>query len=309
MRIRIPFLYGLLFFGLLNFSMQAQQDSQYAQYLINTMTINPAYAGAQGRLTVLGLYRNQWTGMEGAPKTLNLSVDSPIGFTGRMGTGVEFTKDQIGPSDQSVFAANFSYILPVSRTLHFDFGIKAGIQSLRIDEERLNIYDYHNLDMDFRNRIMPMIGAGAYLYGSQWYIAVSTPNFLESRFYDDVKVSVLAERMHLYFMGGYTFALSDYFLLKPAFLAKAVRGAPVGLDFSLNTVIYDRFAAGVSYRTSSSIGALIGFQINDYFMLGYAYDYSTTDLARYNNGSHEVFLRFQLAPKRQWESIRLKTVF
>ena len=61
-------------------SVQAQQDSQYTQYMYDTHSINPAYAGSRGSLSIMGVYRNQWVGLEGAPKTLNFSAHSPIGF-------------------------------------------------------------------------------------------------------------------------------------------------------------------------------------------------------------------------------------
>src|SRR5690554_3846263 len=102
---------------------QAQQDSQFTQYMYNTISVNPAYAGTRGSLSMVGLYRNQWVGLDGAPETLNFSMNSPIGVQG-IGVGLGFMSDKIGPSSESVITADFSYTIPVSHTAKLSFGIK-----------------------------------------------------------------------------------------------------------------------------------------------------------------------------------------
>lgn len=289
---------------------KAQQEPQYTQYLFNSMTINPAYAGARGRLSVLGLYRNQWQGMTGAPETLNFSADSPLGERGIAALGAEFINDKIGASKQNTVAGNFSYLLPF-KDVHVAFGIKAGINSFSLDEDKLHIYDYNNLSLDFSNRISPVFGIGTYIYGKRWFLGLSTPNFLKTTRFDDddVQVSVATRKTHAYLFGGYLFTLNHVLDLKPALMIRGVKGAPVSIDVSVNAHIYERFLAGVSYSSDDALSALAGFQINNNIMVGYAYDYSTTRLARYNNGSHEVFLRFELAPRPQWESVRVEPLF
>lgn len=286
----------------------AQQESQYSQYTYNTMRINPAYAGARGRLSVLGVYCNQWQGMKGAPETINFSVSSPLGEIGQMGGGIEFTNDRIGASQQNTIAGNFSYILPFEN-VYVSFGIKAGATSLTIDERKLNIYDEQNLSIDMSSRFMPTFGVGTYIYGQSWYVGLSTPNFLETKQFDDYNVSKATERVHLYLIGGYVFELNNYFDLKPAVLVKATQGSPIALDVSTSVIYNRQFAFGVGYRTDAAVNAMLGFQINDNFMVGYTYDYTTSELTRYNNGSHEIFLRFELAPRSSWENARVTPIF
>lgn len=57
----------------------AQQDAQFTQYMYNTININPAYAGSRGVMSVFGLYRTQWVGLDGAPETSSFSVNTPVG--------------------------------------------------------------------------------------------------------------------------------------------------------------------------------------------------------------------------------------
>ncbi len=293
---RFSFLLLLLIEPFFCINARAQQDSQYTQYIYNTMSVNPAYTGSRGRLSVLALYRNQWVGFPGAPKTLNLSASSPVGESRQVGLGVEFINDELGPSVFNKVAANFSYVIPFEAGFYMAFGLKGGFTTLSIDPTKLNIYDPNGLNLDVSDHFMPVLGVGAYFYTHKWFVGISTPNLLETKVYNDMQVSVARRKMHLYFIGGYLFKLNDQVNLKPAALVKAVSGGPLSVDVSLNTILYQRLALGVNYRFSASVSGMAGFKINDNILVGYAYDYATTALSHYNNGTHEIFIRFELNP-------------
>ena len=276
--------------------LQAQQDSQYTQYMYNTVTVNPAYAGTRGSLSMTGLYRNQWVGLKGAPETLNFSLNSPIGVRG-VGLGLGFTSDKLGPSTESLITADFSYTIQVAEELNLSFGIKGGISLFSLDPNKLNIYNPNDYDLTRENSASPVVGGGLYLHSNRWYLGLSSPNFLETDHYDDIKVSTATEKSHIYFIGGYVFDLSNSIKLKPAVLVKAVSGAPLAIDISANALINNSFTLGLAYRLDAAVSAMAGFQINENIMVGYAYDYETTDLGSYNNGSHEIFLRFELGTR------------
>lgn len=272
----------------------AQQDSQYTQYMYNTETINPAYAGTRGSLNFMGLYRNQWVGLDGAPKTLNFSVNTPV--RERVGLGITFSQDKIGPSDESTIAMDFSYTLPVNEDIKFAFGIKGGINLLNVDYTILTIENPTDNEFQYNidNRVTPIIGAGAYLYNETWYAGFSVPNMLETTHYDDSTISNASEKPNFYAIAGYVFTLSDSVKLKPAVLGKFTSGAPIAIDISANVLFLKKFTLGVSYRLDASISALAGFQITDTFFAGYSYDYDTTGIGNYNSGSHEIFLRLEI---------------
>jgi|SRR5690554_1052149 len=277
-------------------SAQAQQDSQYTQYMYNTITVNPAYAGSRGSLNILGVYRNQWVGLDGAPETLNFSAHSPIGVKG-VGLGVGFTSDKIGPSSESILTADFSYTVQMAEELKLSFGLKGGMSIWSLDPNKLNIYDPNDYNLRQENNSSPIIGAGFYVHTEKWYVGISSPNFLETEHYDDVQVSTAMEKTHLYLIGGYVFDLNPNLKLKPAALVKAISGAPLAIDISANALLYEKVTFGLAYRLDAAVSALAGFQISENMMVGYAYDYDTTELGNYNNGSHEIFLRFELGTK------------
>lgn len=299
-RVTPLFLVGI-FMGILSLpaTTYGQQASEYTQYMYNTMSFNPAYTAARGRLSVLTLYRNQWSGIEGAPKTFNLSIDGPAGRTDQVGLGAEFISDEIGPSKQSTIAGNFSYVIPFENGFHLDFGIKGGVSMLKVDPNKLNIYDPNIPSFRLNNHTMPVLGVGAYFYMRDWYLGFSVPNLFQTKHYKDVKLSTVKEHMNFYFLAGTYIPIGANFYLKPITLIKAVKGAPVSVDVSVNSVLYDQIIAGVGYRFDASVSAMAGFQVNNQFMIGYSYDYDTTRLNKYNNGSHEVILRFEFGGKKE----------
>jgi type IX secretion system PorP/SprF family membrane protein len=275
---------------------QAQQDSQYTQYMYNTVSVNPAYAGTRGSLSMLGLYRNQWVGIDGAPETLNFSANSPIGIQG-VGVGLGFTSDKIGPTTESIITADFSYTIDFSENTKLSFGIKGGLSLLDLDPNKLLIYNPNDYDLSQKSYSSPIVGAGLYLHSDNWYVGLSSPNLLETEHYDDVQVSTATEKTHMYLIGGYVFTLNPNLKLKPAVLVKGVVGAPLAVDISANALLYNRVSFGLAYRLDAAFSGMAGFQINDHIMVGYAYDYDTTELINYNSGSHEIFLRFELGTK------------
>lgn len=276
---------------------QAQQDSQYTQYMYNTISINPAYAGNRETLNALAVYRNQWVGLDGAPETLNFSVNSPIGISG-VGLGLGFISDKIGPSSENTITADFSYTIPFNNYgTRLSFGIKGGLNSFDLDVNKLNIYDPNDVNLVNRSLISPVVGAGIYLYDYKWYVGLSTPNMLETEHYDDIAVSTATEKMHIYLTAGYVFDMNSYIKFKPVFMMKAVSGSPLAIDLSGNFLLYERMTMGVAYRWDSTVSALLGFQVNENIMIGYSYDYDTTELGNYNHGSHEVFIRFELGTR------------
>ncbi|WP_233530658.1 PorP/SprF family type IX secretion system membrane protein [Gelidibacter salicanalis] len=287
-------LFVSLFFSV--FTTQAQQDSQYTQYMYNTVSVNPAYAGSRGSLSIMGIYRNQWAGLDGAPETLNFTLHSPIGVRG-VGLGLGVVSDKIGPSDESMVTADFSYTLDLARDVKLSFGMKGGVSIWNLNPDKLTIYNPNDYNLRRENNTSPVIGTGLYLYTQKWYMGLSSPNILQTEYYDDVQVSTASEKTHIYLIGGYVFDINPNLKLKPAFMAKAVVGAPLAIDVSANALMYDTVTFGLGYRVDAAVSAMAGFQISDHIMMGYAYDYDTTEFGNYNNGSHEIFLRFELGTR------------
>lgn len=272
----------------------SQQESQYTQYMYNTMTINPGYIGTRGVPSVFGLYRTQWVGFEGAPTTANFSIETPITESGQ-GLGLSLINDQIGPSAETILTLAYSYPIQISYAIKMSLGISGSLDFMKVDFNELEVYDPDDpLLTGVLAKVSPNVGAGVYFHSDKWYLGVSAPQILETKFYDDVKVSVASQHMHFYAMGGYVFDINPNMKFKPAAMVKAVRGAPLAVDVSANFLFIDNLTLGVAYRWDAAFSGMAGFQINPGLNIGYAYDYDTSGIGNYNAGSHEVFIRFDL---------------
>lgn len=275
----------------------AQQDAQYTQYMYNTININPAYAGSRGTMSVFGLHRTQWVGLDGAPTTNAFSLNAPINNS-NLGIGLTFVNDRIGPTSDNTISADVSYTVPMNERYKLSFGVKASGNMFNLDTDKLNPAQPVDPNLqNFNNEFSPNLGAGVYLHSDKLYLGLSVPNFMQDTKYNDNDVSVFQERMNFYFIGGYVFDIGSSVKFKPAVLTKMVTGSPLQVDASANFLFFDKLMLGGAYRWDAAFSALAGFQVSDGLFVGYSYDRETTNLSNYNSGSHEIFLRFELFNK------------
>ncbi len=287
----------LLMIALLSNAMMGQQDPQYTQYMYNTMSVNPAYVGSKGHGVFNALGRIQWVGVEGAPETQTLSYDTPLKYSG-VGFGVNIVNDIIGPARETYLDLNVSYTVRTSEDTDLAFGMKLGGRLFNVDWKKGIYIDKNDNQLaDPINKFLPTVGAGIYYHSYNWYLGLAVPNMLRTDHYGDVIAggSVATERMHYFFIAGYVFDLEENIKFKPAILTKVVSGAPLSLDISVNFLFNEKFRTGLAWRWDDSISALIGFQLNNDFQIGYAYDLTTSNYSNYNSGTHEIMLRYELS--------------
>lgn len=278
----------------------AQQDPMFTHYMYNMSVINPAYATDNADvLNIGGLYRAQWVGAVGGPRTGTFFAHKPI--SKRVELGISVVNDQIGDvvNENNVYV-DFAYVLPVSENTKLSFGAKAGATFF---DTNFNGFEYTDpqLDPAFANnisKVFPNIGAGLYLFGENYYAGVSVPNLLMTKHLERQDGIVVdgVEAMHYFITGGYVFTFNgnDNFKLKPAFMAKAVSGAPLSVDLTANMLFNNKFEFGVGYRHGDSVSGLTSFYLTPTLRIGYSYDYTLTNLRNFNSGSHEVFLLFDI---------------
>lgn len=287
-----------------------QQDPQYTQYMYNTMSVNPAYAGSNGHTVITALVRTQWVGLDGAPDSQTLSYDTPIGYSG-VGLGINLTNDRIGPSSEIYLDANVSYTVRTSDEGNLSFGLKLGGRHLGIDWSRGTARQQERAFEGNISRFLPTIGAGIYYYTDNWYIGGAIPNFLRTDHYDDNQSTgnfgngdVAEERFHFFGILGYVFELSETLKFKPAALVKVVNGAPLSIDVSGNFLFNEKVTGGLAWRWDDSISALLGFQASRNFYIGFAYDLTTSNYSNYNLGTYELMLRWEIFRAKVMKSPR-----
>ncbi len=289
----------------------SQQLPQFTQYMFNTISINPAYAGSRGTFSAVGLHRSQWVGLEGGPETQTLSIHTPL-RNDQIGLGLSFINDKLGYENFSYLYGDFSYTIQTSEEAKLAFGIKAGFTHYNIDQELLNDPSVINDPFfnDVSNRWSPNVGAGLYWHTNRWYIGLSTPRLLNTDYNNGGNGNidyVALERLSYYFTGGYVFDLNETTKLKPSILLKATNGAPLSFDISANFLFNEVFWIGGGYRfneSAAAIGGIADFQVTKQLRIGYAYEYPISDIRPYTSGTHEILLMFEIFKSKRIKSPR-----
>lgn len=277
------------------FTTYAQREPQYTQYMYNIGSFNPAYVGSVEDTEITAAYRAQWVSVEGAPRTIRLGVNLPF-ENEKNGLGLNIVNDELGPSTQTYFDISYSFQVKVSDDTKLSFGIDAGGALLNVDYSKgdFEIANEPLLNQNTFNDFYPTIGAGLFLYGDNWYTGVSVPNFLTDIIYKDEVSVFIEDKPQFNFIGGYVFDISDGLKFKPAVLLNYLDGLPLNANVSTNFLISDVVTLGASYRFDNAISGLAGIQISNSTFFGYSYDYNTNGLSGYNDGSHEVILKFYI---------------
>lgn len=272
-----------------------QQDPHYTHYMYNMNVVNPAYAGSRETLSIGLLGRTQWTGLNGAPETLTFSAHSPLNRN--VGWGLSAISEENGPVKEQNIYADFSYTIKTSEEGKLAFGLKGGVTLKNIG--LFSLTTVQTSDPAFNDNINstnPNFGAGAFYYTDNFYAGLSVPNMLEVSHIKSKngKISEVSEKMHYFITSGYVFDLTSNLKFKPSTMIKAVSGAPLSVDLSANFLFNEKLELGASYRLDDSVSGLVTFQIARGFRMGYAYDYTISNLGDYNDGSHEAFLLWDI---------------
>jgi type IX secretion system PorP/SprF family membrane protein len=276
----------------------AQQDPQYTQYMYNMNVVNPAYAGSKESISFTALYRNQWSDFDGAPETYTFSAHGPV--SDRVGLGLSAIKDELGPISETNVYADFSYTLPLGDNLKLALGLKAGATFHDVGLVNLELQDENDpfFSQDI-NSTYPNIGAGAFLYGENFYLGFSVPNMLNSVHLDENGLRYGNETNHYFGTAGYIFQVTENFKLKPSVMVKSAFDAPTSFDGNVNALFFDKFEIGASYRLDDSFSGLVGFQVLPEVRIGYAYDHVVSDISIVAPASHEIILTFDLFTKKR----------
>ena len=274
-----------------------EQLPQFTQYMYNTISINPAYAGSREALSIVGVYRDQWKGFDRSPKTSTLSVHSPL-RDDRIGVGLTFINDALGHRNYNYIYGDFSYTIRTSENIKLAFGLKGGFTHSNFDSDLFNDpeFDYENdptLVDNARSQWTPNMGVGLYLHTNRWYLGLSAPRiFNNDKSSDEGYVSF--DHINYYFTGGYVFDLNEQIKLKPAFMLKGTKGAPLAVDATLNFLFYDKLWLGGAYRFGDGWGAIVDFQVLKQVRIGYAYESPVSDIRVATYGTHEILAIFEL---------------
>ncbi|WP_207427124.1 type IX secretion system membrane protein PorP/SprF [Pedobacter sp. SYSU D00535] len=294
-----------------------QQDAQYSQYMFNTMVVNPAYAGYRETINASLLHRDQWTGLQGAPKTQSLVLDGAFGRDNKVGLGLAVVNDKIGLQRQSSVYVNYAYRLPVGEEgARLSFGLAAGIGQYVLNASDATFADPNDPNLAAnQTHFVPDGRFGIYYSDNRFYAGVSAVNLMSKAMnYQEIERdseigrgnTVVRQGRHFFLTAGYLVNLNEDFKFKPSFLIKEDTKGPTNLDVNSFFLVKESFWIGASYRTGvnlwkksslnsgtfhqNSVVGVVETYFSNKFRVGYAYDYSLSDLGNYSNGTHEISL-------------------
>ena len=268
---------GLAIIMLLGFiKLSAQQLPHYSNYMLNSYVMNPAVAGNNEYFEGLSNNRYQWVGIADAPRTYMLSVNGPTRRTG--------------------FTLSYAYHLKVTSDIKLSMGLSAGLLQFMVDGSKITLYDPNDvaLSSGLQSVLIPDFGAGVYAYPSnkKWYAGISVPQVMQNRikFFDYATSKSNKLATHFYGIGGYKFNINDDFVIEPSLCLKYVKPAPFQFDLGVRAIYKEKLWLGAAFRYKDAVSAMVGYNLKENLTFAYAYDFTTSDIKKYSNGSHEIII-------------------
>ncbi|MEM0996920.1 MAG: type IX secretion system membrane protein PorP/SprF [Bacteroidota bacterium] len=296
--------YTLIFLLLtvLGCGVYGQQDPMYSQYMFNHLALNPAYAGKDGFLSTTLIFRRQWAGIEGAPETASFALHAPS-RNDRHGYGIQLYNDQIGVTRNTTVNLNYAFRIQLGENARLALGIlgaltnyNANLNGVRTgsDIDPSTGPDPAFVGNDI-NLLIPNAGAGIFFHTKRFYLGASAPRLIEQDLAEDETVSQAIQSRHYFATTGLVIGADNAAVkFRPSILAKYQPAAPLQFDFNAHFLFADRFWLGASYRLEDALVFMAEINLSRWLRVGYAYDYTLSDLSTYTTGSHEFMLGFDL---------------
>lgn len=289
-------------------STYAQQEQMYTQFMFNKLAYNPAYAGNFVSPTITAIYRNQWMGMDGAPKAMALTYTQPL-LNNRVGIGGNISRQSIGINTNLTFEVAYAYRIQLERGV-LAVGLQASMRNIRQNwaDQRIVAIDQGDpgIPLDPKSKFVPNFGAGVYYnaYNEKWYAGVALPrivsNSIDFAEFGDV---LSREVQHVNAMGGIKLDATDDLEVTPQVLLRYAVGAPFDAEVNISALLRKKFYGGLTYRVGGdvnfageSVDLALGIQAIDKLFICFSYDIGLTRLRRQHNGSIEAILRWYFNP-------------
>jgi len=287
-------------------AVMGQSDQHYTMFMYNKLYYNPGYTGSRDITSFNAQYRNQWSGIPGAPKTLSISAEAPVGSYMRsfrkVALGLSVTNEKVSVENNTNIRAYYAYRIKFAKSV-LSMGVAGGGSFYSALYSNLSAYQQNdqNLTTDVRNAFLPNVGAGVYWSTDNAYVGLSIPSMLQNKY--DKNGTQIAKQIRAYYLSaGYVYPLNEIIKLKPQVLARfAMNGQsrlPLNFDFNASAIAYDRVMAGITYRTDKSLAGVVHIQATQRLNVGYSYDFLMSDLAPYARGAHEVVVGYDISKER-----------
>ena len=283
-------------FVLLGIGAKAQQLPLYSQYMMNAFLLNPAIAGSVDYFPVRLTARQQWVGINGAPSTQAISghyLFENMNF----GLGGYLFNDKFGPISRTGIQVCGAYHIELAG-IDSKLGIGLALKAFQFKFDQSKLVTIEANDPAINHGIIPQIvpdaDFGLYLYNSKYFVGMAATQLVQLNLnFGDSAVDKNQIIRHYFATAGYKFSLSDKFELEPSLLFKSTFTTPMQIDFNVKAYYDKSYWLGISYRSSKDIAVMVGVKFQKFY-IGYAFDYTTSHIKDYSNGSHEILIGFNI---------------
>ena len=294
-------------------SLHAQQRPQYSQYMNNQFMLNPALAGSSEVLDARGGARLQWSGFKDAPRSIYATIHKPLGLLapnmrGKTrgesnffhGIGALVMSDVTGPTSRTSVYGAYAYNQKLTKTLRASLGFFGGIQHFGLDDSK-TIYSNNSIASRGNiSKFFPDAAVGLWVYNKRFWAGGSINQIFKNQFSTrDLNSGVYVAGRHLFASTGMQFWMTKDWAIIPSVMVKWVNPAPATIDLNVKFRYQNTFFCGTSFRSTDAIVFMLGLTHKKYLDFGYSYDAVYNGIARYQGGSHELFLGYRMQAKRR----------
>lgn len=286
--------YGIILFAALScLQGAAQQIEQISQYGFNDYVINPAVAGSKDFFEVKAMNRTQWSGMTDAPRTFTMSLSAPF-RNPKVAMGGYLFVDNVGPTRRTGIQGSYAYHLTINENVRVGLSASMGVMQFAIDGTRITLATDGDpaLWSELNSQVLFDAKFGAYLYSDTYYLGITLPQLLQNKIdlYNSGNTDLARLEDHYLLTAGYKYAVNEDITIEPSVLLKYISPVPMKIDATVRGIYREMIWAGVSWRNNDAWVAMLGYEWSEQVSIGYAFDFTTSNLQNYSNGTHELMI-------------------
>lgn len=273
---------------------RAQQIGQFTQFMFNPLVINPAVTGTNNYFQIRSNHRFQWVGMTDPPIVNTLSIYGPSSKYD-MGYGGYIVSDITGPTSRTGISGTYAYNIALNEEIRLSMGMALGLYQFKLDVSKVQLYDdqdpaKNNVYTDF----YPDAVVGVYMYANNFQVGFSAAQLIPNKIkIYDTKTGLSKLKAHFYLTGSYQYLINRDWAVEPNVIIRGVTPVPLQMDFNTRVIFRNLAWGGLAWRTSDAISLFLGYNHENKFNIGYAYDIGISAIRKYNSGSHELMISYR----------------
>lgn len=272
----------------------SQIETMYSLYRFNPQVISPMYVGGTESSELTAINRQQWMGIEGAPKTTSITAN--IKWKEQKGLGLMLLSDAAGPMQTIVIGADFAYHVRLNEAWTMSSGIRLAMANLSLNFSGIRLISSNDdvFGMDRSTGFQPNAGWGISFHKKDGvFMNFSMPRVLKYEFVSGQ--TGFKDVAYMFGMLGTQVKVSEKVMLHPSVLVRLANDVPTNWDANLSARLIDKFDVGINYRLADSFGMRLGIQASRKFYVGYVYELPISQISKVNAQSHEFGLKYSFA--------------